>query len=293
VLELLRLKNWQCHADLTLPLAAVTVLAGDNGSGKSAILRALRYLALNDWEGAADDFVSWEASLSEVTVAAEGQEVVRQKGKGVNAYLLDGSPLAAFHPHVPKGVAGLLRLSEVNFQGQDDPAYWVSLSGAAAAEALNYLFDLSAIDTTAEAVGRELRRAKIDREATEDRLKKAEAAVASLTWTHDAEALLEEVGAKGQELDSLDQEIQRMNQVLHKLNQLERDEGLSGDALAAGLEALSCGEGLLKLEGRIDKLRWLLKLEEADKCLRKSLKEKEALLAEWLAGSCPLCRRSP
>jgi predicted ATP-dependent endonuclease of OLD family len=45
MIESIRLQNFMCHVDASLRLAPFTVLVGPNGTGKSAILHALRLLA--------------------------------------------------------------------------------------------------------------------------------------------------------------------------------------------------------------------------------------------------------
>ena len=106
MIESLRLRNFKCFRDQTIPLGTLTVLAGLNGAGKSSVIQAI--LALHQWwedlqegpspwrgplvnlgsfrdvlhEGSDEDMVRLEASLDDGTTAHVEQHSPMRGGRG-------------------------------------------------------------------------------------------------------------------------------------------------------------------------------------------------------------------
>jgi AAA15 family ATPase/GTPase len=87
------LENFQRHARLDLPLHPVTVLWGPSGAGKSSVIRALRWLCLNDLPG---DPTSFGAESCRASVYAKADRLTRFRTKSENGY--KRSAPAAFPP---------------------------------------------------------------------------------------------------------------------------------------------------------------------------------------------------
>lgn len=87
-LKQLKLKNFQKHSDLTLDFCkSVNVIVGDTGTGKSCIIRALRWILFNEISG--DDVRKEGTKKTEVEVIFDNDiSVKRIKSKTVNAYVL-------------------------------------------------------------------------------------------------------------------------------------------------------------------------------------------------------------
>lgn len=139
------LRNFQRHERLSLPLdPKVTTIIGDSDSGKSAVLRALRWVCRNKPNGT--DFVRHGQKLCRVSVLAGDRRIHRSRGAG-NSYHLDGEELKAFGADVPSPVRKVLKTTDLNFQLQHDAPFWFSLSPGDLAQRLNALVNLSKIDS--------------------------------------------------------------------------------------------------------------------------------------------------
>lgn len=181
-IKTLHVKNFQRHKTLTVSFSpTITSIQGATDAGKSAILRALRWICLNDFGGA--DFVREGTSEAVVILnfrhQKENFELIRTKGTRVNTYDLNGSEFKSFAKNVPDEVAQVLRLSEINFQGQHDSPFWFQETAGEVSRRLNAVVDLSVIDAVLSTAAATTR----DAEST---LRVCEQRVAELTEAQEA-----------------------------------------------------------------------------------------------------------
>ncbi len=187
-LELIELKDFQAHSKRALQLSPeITTLTGATDTGKSAVIRALRWLTLNDLPG--DEFVKQDTRQAEVTVhIQEGNgtqkgtyfEVKRIKGSGANIYEMDGEEFKSFSTSVPSAISTALGMSEINFQGQYDSPFWFSESAPEVSRQLNSVIDLSIIDSSLSNIASLVRKASDRKEFSEERLSKSKEQLQSL-----------------------------------------------------------------------------------------------------------------
>lgn len=164
----LRVRNFQRHRDLDLELdPGVTTIVGTNDRGKSAILRALRWVLTNRPRGVS--FLRWGSNKVSVTADVEGIRVKRSKGSA-NTYSIDGEYYEAFGNDVPKEVADIVRVAEENFQGQHDAPFWFALPPGEVSRRLNAVVDLGLIDTTLANLASQTRQVRAERDLVSGRL---------------------------------------------------------------------------------------------------------------------------
>ena len=156
MLKRIRIKNFQKHRSLTLKLDPhITTIVGPSDIGKSAILRALRWVCFNKPDGTA--FITDGEVLTKVQLTVDDHVITRSKGKGVNAYHLDGKQLVSFNRDVPDLVERVLNLDSTGFQLQHDSPFWFSLSAGDVSKQINSIIDLGVIDHALGNVQRGLR----------------------------------------------------------------------------------------------------------------------------------------
>ena len=144
MLERLVLQNFQKHKRLDISFDRITTIIGPNDIGKSAVLRALRWVCLNSPSGVG--IIRRGAKGAVAALYVDGRKVVRKRGPGVNEYWLDDEVYKAFGTGVPAPVAEFLNTADFNFQRQLDPPFWVGLPAGALAKEMNGLVDLEIID---------------------------------------------------------------------------------------------------------------------------------------------------
>jgi len=194
MIDKLRIKNYQRHERLSINIDSnVLAITGPTDTGKSSILRALKWVATNRPLGMG--YIRNGCDRVDVSMRVDGVSVKRSRSKDQNSYQLKvngkRSIFEAIGTDVPEFIEKLLNLGPENFQGQHDPPFWFSLSGSDVAKALNRIVDLSAIDEVAAYLSNELRGQKKvvelfskRKEDTEEEMKRLEF-VSKLTEDYD------------------------------------------------------------------------------------------------------------
>lgn len=220
----LHLQNFQVHEDLNLPLSpGITTIMGPTDRGKSAVLRALEWAALNSMGG--DAFVRHGSKETTVTLTVGDRTVVRSKGGRSNVYALDGSEFRALGVGgVPQDVADLLRVGELNFQGQHDSPFWFAESAGEVSRQLNAIVDLGAIDTALERVAAAGREAAAEERVVASRMESLTAEVGELRAKQGRVRAFRALRQQQQDVENLRGEVEWLQDVLSLAAQSSKAE---------------------------------------------------------------------
>ena len=244
MLEQLSIFDFQGHAKLTLKFdKRVTTIIGPSDAGKSAIIRALRWICLNKPSGM--EFIRHGSKTARAQLKADGHVIRRLRSKNDNQYLLDGDPFLAFRDDVPPDIQKVLGVDEINFQGQHDAPFWLALSPPEVSRRLNSIIDLSIIDNTLNEVASQLRKAKTTLEVCEDRLQQARATVKNLTHVDRLNQDLAIVEARWADYMAAQAQRNQLNNTLFAV------DGVAGrqEARDRARKTASNGQTLLTLAG--------------------------------------------
>jgi DNA repair ATPase RecN len=221
MLERLRICDFQAHKDLRIQLdPKVSVIVGSSDAGKSAVLRALWWLMRNELRGEA--FIREGAKACSVYLWADEHKVVRSRGKE-NAYSLDQQDYKAVNRDVPESIGDLLNVDEVNFQGQHDAPFWLSLSAPEAARRLNDIIDLGVIDRVQTNIASQLRAARASLAAATERQNKAKSEVEQLAYVLEKDRELHELERREIELHEQAEAATRLDKSLHLVQRLNSE----------------------------------------------------------------------
>jgi len=264
----IEIRNFQSHKKSELVLSpGVNVIRGDSHSGKSSVVRALKWALENRPQGF--DFRSTFADRGEVTSVAvefdDGQWVIRQRDPSkTNNYLVSSSdePLEALRADVPSEVRHLFSMDYYNVQGQYDSFFLLDDSTPGeVARKLSEIVGLDEIDRVLKRVNQIVRDA--------DNLAK--------TAGEEIDKLAEELGAMP-DLDFIGRKLDKLERLLaeRKVKREERRE-----LLAVCREIEDAERKVEEIEG------WLEIEKDADPLFRmaseiKDLTRKRADLAEAL-----------
>lgn len=197
MLEQLTVENFQAHHHLSIDLdPTVTTIVGPSDAGKSAVIRALIWLATNRPLGAT--FIRDGTKQTRVALLVDGHEIIRTRGKSVNTYSIDGEELKAFGNDVPSEIADLLNLSSINLQGQHDSPFWFSNTAGEVSRQLNQIVDLSIIDRTLGNLDKASRSTAAEVRTLEQQEARAKEERATLSWARKAQGDIE--GVEEQEI---------------------------------------------------------------------------------------------
>ena len=145
----LEIFNFQSHGKSKLNFSeGVNVIVGASDSGKTALIRALRWVV---WGRPTGDSIrsNWGGETS-VALTTEDGTVLRTKDKS-DSYVLAAEgreelTFKAFGTTVPQEVNSLLNLSELNLQSQLDSPFLLSMSPGEVATFFNKVAKLETID---------------------------------------------------------------------------------------------------------------------------------------------------
>jgi exonuclease SbcC len=166
----LTLKNFQKHRLLKIDLdPVITTILGPTDRGKSSIIRALQFLALNN---PPSNLITEGQKNVEVVLDVDDHSITRKKGTE-NLYEMDGEEYKAFGTGVPDDIQTALALSPLNFQKQHDSPFWFAETAGEVSRQLNKIVDLEIIDTTLSNLSSSLRKARGEKDVTAQRLEEA------------------------------------------------------------------------------------------------------------------------
>ena len=173
MIESISLSNFRLHKHLEIFFDKnLTCIVGRSYSGKSTVLRALRWVCLN--KPAGTSMIRWGAKQAKVTLKVDGNIITRIRGKGKNLYLLttaegEKHKYASFGNDVPDRISKILNLSEVNFQNQHSLPFWFGESSGIVAKKLNKIVNLEIIDRTLSNLTSTRNKAKSSLEISKER----------------------------------------------------------------------------------------------------------------------------
>ena len=173
MIEKLEIRNFSTNKKLDIEFGPrVTSIIGKSFLGKSAFIRALKWVILN--RPAGNSFINWDTNKTAVRLSFDGKRVTRKKGAGVNSYKYSRvkESYKAFGNEVPPAISEALNLSDINFQGQHEPPFWFCKTAGEVSRQLNNIVNLEVIDSTLFNIASELRKTKTTIEITEEKLSK-------------------------------------------------------------------------------------------------------------------------
>jgi exonuclease SbcC len=173
MIKSLEITNFQSHKDSALEFSdGVNIIIGQSDSGKSAILRALRWCI---WNRPSGDAIRshWGGKTSTTIVTDEGW-IIRSKDKEEEYQLQRNNKILsfkAFRTDVPKEIQDALNITEVNLAQQLDQPFLLSDTAGEVASYFNKIARLDKIDTGTQNVNKEINEltSTIGKEATKDR----------------------------------------------------------------------------------------------------------------------------
>lgn len=146
----IELANFQSHKHSIIEFCeGLNVISGSSDSGKSAILRALRWVydnrpqgdAIRNWNSKKEDLINVRVNFNEgAFVSKEKDTKARYRVFGTR------KPLEAFKQDVPDEIREAFNLSDYNIQSQHDPYFLLNDSPGEVAKKLNKVIGLDVID---------------------------------------------------------------------------------------------------------------------------------------------------
>jgi len=184
----LSLQNFQSHKDSFIKFApGVSVITGDNDSGKTAILRAINWVVNNRPSG--EEFRSNWGGDTSVAINIGNKIVTRIRSDKDNIYTLSGEkePFKAFGQSVPELIKQHLNINTVNISRQLEGPFLLGMSDADVAKHYNNAVNLDVIDRAISNIASTLRKEKSFLKTETERELVLKNKLKEYTWLPDAE----------------------------------------------------------------------------------------------------------
>jgi len=210
MIKKVRIQNFQSHKDTELLFVpGVNVIVGNTDSGKTAILRALRWANWNRPVGEA--FRSTWGGDTEVQIDTEdGHCVVRGKGQD-NFYKVDEKLLHAFGTTVPEEVQKILNINEINFQRQFDAPFLLNSTAGEVASHFNRLAHIDLIDISNRKIKAWIKDIQKNKNIEESKIAQYRQELSEFDYLEDLETDVSELEEKQTRLDMLRKDVSDMS----------------------------------------------------------------------------------
>lgn len=256
MLESLLLVNFQAHRKIWVEFDPfVTCIIGESDAGKSAILRALRWVCQNQPRG--DSFIHNGRGFAKAILTVDGRKVTRKTGSG-NLYRLDGKSYAAFGSVVPRDIQGLLDVNCVNFQQQHDSPFWFSQTPGQVSRELNQIINLGVIDDSLEYAASQLRFARANTTLIEDRLAGAIERKKELDLVPLMHKELTVLETKNSEIETIRSQASGISVLVCKVSKVQRRRGRVLQAMTEGRDCASIGVAARETTNQVKSLSKLI-----------------------------------
>jgi DNA repair protein SbcC/Rad50 len=250
MIERLQIRDFQRHDRLRVKFdERTTTIIGPSDTGKSSIMRAIRWLAFNRPLG--DSFVRNGQDSCSVKLWVDDRKLERRKDKRSNQYLIDGKELSAVGTDVPEQVRQLLNLTPDNFQGQHEPPFWFSLTAGEVAKRLNSIVDLEVIDRSAAWLSSKLKAARAELGIVEARAVEAKAEVDRLEFVDDLRFDFDRVGRLGKKTDKAREEWDDLVRALKQARQRGQEARTGRSAATAAGNTLELADAAEAVHRRL------------------------------------------
>jgi exonuclease SbcC len=261
------IENFQSHRHTDLELSpGLNVIVGESDRGKSAILRALRWVFYNEPRGA--DFVRAGATECRVTVVLDdGTAITRERSGNRNRYLVrrggQVSVYEGFGSEVPPAVAAAHGVAKVRLDddlevalhlaGQLEAPFLLEQSGSVRARAIGRLYGVHVVDAALRGVLRDVQRLQQEEREVDEEIRRLD-------------ARLEEFA----DLPLLEERLGRVRTVLQRAEELSARRALLA-ALASRLHAVR--EEVARNRSLLERLGPVAAAEEAVERARQAQRD--------------------
>jgi len=217
MIKKLRIENLQSHVDSELEFhPGVNLITGESDVGKSAVIRAIRWLTLNKPTGSG----LRRHKTKQTKVRMDGVTKMRSASK--HQYEADDMVFKALRSSVPDHIKDKINLSEVNFQLQHDTYFLIADSPGQVAQTLNEVADLQMIDLSIKEVKHRLKLLKSEGKFLVEQQNSQESKITELQWVKEADDLYKRVEKLQESVDSFIKMIKGIDgQVFTCINQRE------------------------------------------------------------------------
>lgn len=290
----IHLKNFQGYSEFKLELSpTVTTIVGDSDRGKSAVLRALRWVAMNKPTGTS--FIKHGEKQCTATARIDDIDIRRLRSKAENLYQMRQKSkvqkFASFKNDVPGPIADLINIGPINFQGQHDAPFMFSLTAGETSKALNQIVDLSIIDRSLSFLASNLTSAKQEQTTLSKLWEEAVAEVNKLAYVNRLDADYSKIEKLDKSINHQSNEIEDLHDDIEYLVHMHKESSQNANCIEAGTVIIKRAEAVHAQAKIIARLTALITdVEQCEKSIGIEIPDITALDKHFAAAA--LCRET-
>ncbi|HEY9058995.1 MAG TPA: AAA family ATPase [Pseudobacteroides sp.] len=226
IITKVKIQNFQSHEDTTIDLdRGLNIITGPSDNGKSAIIRAIKWVLFNEPRGT--EFIRQGTAAAKVTIEMDnGNTIIRERSSSKNRYTVlypekDPITFEGFGNEIPQEVIGAHGItkayldsslsSSLNIAEQLEGPFLLSETGSVRAKAIGRLIGLHIIDRAIKNSNVDLRRENQSKDRVSSELKEVESTLKEYEYLKEVEVNLEKSG----------QIIEKLSEVLTRKKRLE------------------------------------------------------------------------
>ena len=220
MIDSLTLKNFQCHSNRKIKFEKnVNTIVGSSDTGKSAIIRALKWGVFNRPSGNA--FCTHGTDLTEVSIQTNDNTIIRRKSKSLNEYEVNGDEFKAIKKDIPEVAQQALSLGIINFQDQHDAPFMLSETAGEVGKRLNQIVNLDIIDSTISFLNKRKRGHLSEIKFVENRIDAIRKDLEKYDSVPDMIKELDQVTEDKKKLEDICEKKENLNSVYDSLNKIK------------------------------------------------------------------------
>lgn len=228
MIKKLTIAGYQSHKETSFEFhEGVNAITGTSDSGKSSVIRALKWLIENQPRG--HGFLSWYDGVDGTTVTAElstGENITRTRTKSLNQYQINNDePLKSLRTGVPDEITSVLRMDELNIQEQHKPYFLLQDGPSLTATKFNEIARLEVMDMCTKEAKSFVRMFKNQSEGLSKEIDKTQEALADLAWLKDAEEDIVELERLELEIQTLEHKLEDARELCSEHEELTLEIG--------------------------------------------------------------------
>jgi len=294
----LTILGFQSHRKSVLDfLPGVNVLVGESDTGKTAVIRALRWLTWNRPQGTKDTRSHW-AKKTIVSAVMNGQSIKLIRRGNVIYKVNDLLQLKALRGSVPAEVQKALNMNGINLQQQLDAPFLLSSSPGEVAQHFNHIAHLDVIDRAIQRVRSWIRQLKHETKSLREQIRGLKGELEKYDGLDGLEKQLVEIEAMENQHVELVESVEGLEKTINKINSLEQilTQYQHFGKVKEKLEELEeVNVQLLEQQTKIEPLQSLIESIEGKSTILKlktaDLEEMHERFDREFPEQCPLCGR--
>jgi DNA repair exonuclease SbcCD ATPase subunit len=226
MIESAHIKNFQKHKDLKIEFTeGINVITGESDAGKSAVIRALRWVLENRPSGNKFKTKGTAPSTSvNVEIIIDGEEISRTKSTSKNEYFFQGETFKAMGSEVPEPISNFTNISSLNIQRQFDEHFLFQYPDSKVSKMINDVSGMEEIIHALEETNRRVRKGKSEEEFLCELIDEKEKEINKLSKYEIFESKIKKIKRKIDNICDKEEVVEKLRKLLIQTKKIQEEK---------------------------------------------------------------------